>query len=580
MLKKNTAKVSVGLIAAAALMVSAVGCSAPQNSNTENDNSAQSAQVEKKTSSTNATAASKASFTFSDAAVTAEGESDCYEIDGTALKITAPGVYTISGACADGSISVKKGTEDVTLVLEDLSLTSSTGAPISINKTASATIDVQGTVKLVDKENPADAESADTEVADAYDGSAIHVKSEASLVITGTGSMAIDATADNDGIKAESDTKLVVGQDGDTLALSIDAADKGINGEGNVDVLGGTLSIKSQGDSIHSDYTLTVATGDTGKKAPTIEVESAGEGLEGASVIINGGDIKVKSKDDGINAANGDLTDWTYKLEINGGEIYVNADGDGIDSNGDLDVNGGTVEVFGAANSGNGAMDAGDGFMWNQNGGTVVAVGMSGMAETPANGVYVMFGSDSQIPGMPSGDFTPPEGFQPSSDEQQMPSDGQTPPEPPSGAQGVSGGSRPQQGDFQPPQGGFQQGQRPEQGQQQDAQQPGDFGNRGMMPGGDNASAFISQGSKFEIRDADGNVLYAGEGVKSADNVIFSSADIVEGQEYHLYVDGTEVASATAAKGSGQANPGFGGFGGGRMDGQFGGGSSGRSANA
>lgn len=69
-------------------------------------------------------------------------------------------------------------------------------------------------------------------------------------------------------------------------------------------------------------------------------------------------------------------------LIIENGKVYVNADGDGLDSNGDLFINQGIVLVNGPTNSGNGAIDSNDEFICN--GGVLVAVGSSGMAGNPS----------------------------------------------------------------------------------------------------------------------------------------------------------------------------------------------------
>lgn len=68
-------------------------------------------------------------------------------------------------------------------------------------------------------------------------------------------------------------------------------------------------------------------------------------------------------------------------MVINGGYVHVLAGGDGLDSNGDLTINGGEVYVDGPSDNGNSAIDYGDKSAFYINGGTVVAVGSSGMAE-------------------------------------------------------------------------------------------------------------------------------------------------------------------------------------------------------
>lgn len=68
-------------------------------------------------------------------------------------------------------------------------------------------------------------------------------------------------------------------------------------------------------------------------------------------------------------------------MVINGGYVHVLAGGDGLDSNGDLTINGGEVYVDGPSDNGNSAIDYGEKSSFDINGGTVVAVGSSDMAE-------------------------------------------------------------------------------------------------------------------------------------------------------------------------------------------------------
>lgn len=64
---------------------------------------------------------------------------------------------------------------------------------------------------------------------------------------------------------------------------------------------------------------------------------------------------------------------------ITGGTININANGDGIDSNGCIGITGGSVYVLGPSDNGNGAMDYG--ICAAITGGEIVAVGGSGMAQ-------------------------------------------------------------------------------------------------------------------------------------------------------------------------------------------------------
>lgn len=105
--------------------------------------------------------------------------------------------------------------------------------------------------------------------------------------------------------------------------------------------------------------------------------QDEGEGIatETNNITINGGNINIESKDDGINAGgDGGL------ITINDGDIYIKAGGDGIDSNKNLIINGGNIYTMGSPVGGDAGIDTDAGF--SINGGTVIALG-SDMLETP-----------------------------------------------------------------------------------------------------------------------------------------------------------------------------------------------------
>ena len=175
----------------------------------------------------------------------------------------------------------------------------------------------------------------------------------------------------------------------DTTTDESGTSTKGIKADGDMYLNGGTYQIDSADDSIHSnanitiaDGTYTLATGDDGVHADdalivnggTITVTESYEGLEGLTVTINDGTIDITARDDGINAAG-------EKMELNGGYIHILAGGDGMDSNGDLTINGGEIYIDGPSDNGNSAIDYGDRSSAYVNGGTLVAIGSSGMAE-------------------------------------------------------------------------------------------------------------------------------------------------------------------------------------------------------
>lgn len=124
----------------------------------------------------------------------------------------------------------------------------------------------------------------------------------------------------------------------------------------------GTFTINSGDDAIHGEEKLVIDNG-------TIDIQSSVEGLEATLLTINGGDIKIQASDDGINAAASTFSNPL--ITINDGTIDITmADGDtdGIDSNGDITVNGGMITI-----TGNSTFDY-DGTA-TYNGGTIITNG-------------------------------------------------------------------------------------------------------------------------------------------------------------------------------------------------------------
>ena len=187
-------------------------------------------------------------------------------------------------------------------------------------------------------------------------------------------------------------------------------ATKGIKAETNLEISGGTIVVNSADHALHSAGTLNIkggeisltsdkgkgisAHGDVSVDDGVINILKATEGLESkANLTINGGTINIKGSDDGINAGGTNGRDAVnrqdknaetgHDLFINGGDIFVNASGDGLDANGRMIISGGNIIVEGPTNNGNGALDSGG--VIRINGGTLIALGASGMAETPDN---------------------------------------------------------------------------------------------------------------------------------------------------------------------------------------------------
>lgn len=170
----------------------------------------------------------------------------------------------------------------------------------------------------------------------------------------------------------------------------IDAWDDALHSNDSITLWSGTYRLATGDDGIHADGRVSIAGG-------TIEITDSYEGVEGNEVVISGGNLTLHATDDGINAAGGrdgsgfegaaGVEDGHFEdifgqeepsIQISGGKIHINADGDGVDSNGSLLVTGGELYISGPVDDRNGALDY-DGEACIT-GGIVVAAGSSGMA--------------------------------------------------------------------------------------------------------------------------------------------------------------------------------------------------------
>lgn len=174
--------------------------------------------------------------------------------------------------------------------------------------------------------------------------------------------------------------------------IVINSEDDSVHSNGSITITAGDLTISSDDDAVHADENLQIDGG-------SIQILQSYEGLEGKSVVINDGTISLVSADDGINANGGadssgfggfgrgfetdsfGSSETDIYIAINGGEITIDASGDGLDSNGNLYITGGVTYISGPSDSGNGALDYGEGCTGEISGGVLLAVGASGMAE-------------------------------------------------------------------------------------------------------------------------------------------------------------------------------------------------------
>lgn len=357
------------------------------------------------------------------------------------VNISKSGNYHLTGTLEDGLIYIDVGVGEVRLILDNVSIKNSSGPAILCQEAEDLVIELIGENTLEDSAeylsdydedvtgliySKADLSFGGTGILNlkanhedaivgkddmkfnngSYNIEAVDdgIRGKDSVYVVG-GEFNIEATAD--AIKSTNETDLRKGfvliENGtfnlNTLAKAIksintiliyngnfiiNSYDDAIHSNNYVGIINGQFNISSGDDGIHADSELIIDGGN-------IEITKAYEGLEAKAVTINGGKLSLVTLDDGINSGGGADSsamnrpgagafdvDEDCVLSINGGELYVNASGDGVDSNGYLYFNGGKVTIDGPTSNGNGALDSTAGIIMN--GGEVIAVGSSGMA--------------------------------------------------------------------------------------------------------------------------------------------------------------------------------------------------------
>lgn len=358
------------------------------------------------------------------------------------VTISGAGTYVISGTASEGQLVVDATKDDkIQLVLDNASIACDKSAAIYVKKADKVFVTLKaGTSNTLS--GGSEYQQTDDNTVDGV------IFSKSDLTINGSGALAINANykhgvvskdtlcVTGGTINVKSVGTCLTGKDGIKIAggtFTLDSQNKGMKAEneddsrlGNLYIAGGTFTIKSEDDALHAvgslvidGGTFTIDAGDDGIHSEADTIINAGdinitnsyEGLEGKRVTITGGKVALVASDDGINAADGSSTGFgggfgggfgkggfgkgsadnggstsgassdssDVYIKITGGEVHVNASGDGLDSNDTLEITGGTIYVSGPTSNNDGAIDYET--TGTISGGTIIAVGSTGMAE-------------------------------------------------------------------------------------------------------------------------------------------------------------------------------------------------------
>ena len=279
--------------------------------------------------------------------------------DGETLSINAEGTYIITGTAKNCTIKVDADKKaKIQLVLQDVTVTNTDFPAIYVVSADKCFVTLQGSNSLsVTGSFRSDGETNTDAV----------IYSREDLTFNGTGTLTL--TSSENGISGKDDMKFT----GGTYVITSDL--DAIEANDSVAVSDGTFTIVTQKDGIHSENDddntvgwIVIAGGTMNVQAKSdclqattyVRIDDGNltlkgsEGIEGTYIEINGGTIDLYGSDDGINASRKSKSYATPTVVINGGDLKIEVgrgDTDAIDANGDIIVNGGTIDITSTVSS-------------------------------------------------------------------------------------------------------------------------------------------------------------------------------------------------------------------------------------
>ena len=272
---------------------------------------------------------------------------------GEDITIKEEGVYVLTGTAENMTVIVDApDNTKVQLVLNSLSVTN-TDFPVIYVKNADKVF-----ITTTDNGNTLAVTGEFREDGSTNTDAVIFAKTD--LTLNGTGILTINssdnAVVSKDDLKITGGTYHVSCRDAafeanDSIRIAdgiitILNAEDGLHAENDDDdtksyiyIGGGNITIDAKDDAIHAQSLFQIDDG-------TVQI-SAGEAIESTYVQINGGTLDLQASDDGINAGRKSSA-YTPTIEITGGTLTIkmaSGDTDAIDSNGNLVISGGTIDI-------------------------------------------------------------------------------------------------------------------------------------------------------------------------------------------------------------------------------------------
>ena len=309
------------------------------NGSTPSGSSSSAVSVEKEDTDSTYSDADSIKINLSGNGASVEGSGA--NVEGSTIKITSAGTYVVSGNLSDGNIVIDAGKDDqVKLVLNNASISSSSAAAINVQKCRKVLLVLEKGTDNTVSDGGTYSESGSDSDDSASANAAIYAESD--LTILGEGTLNVNGNYHN-GITSK-DTLLITGGN-----INVTSANHGITGKDNLQVSSGTVNVTSGGDGMRSTNSDEEKT-DLGHviiENGNITINAKGDGIQSEKdLTVSGGTLEVTT------TASGNDSDTSAKglkagsaLTVSAGEITIDSADDAMHSNNTLAINGGTVSI-------------------------------------------------------------------------------------------------------------------------------------------------------------------------------------------------------------------------------------------
>ena len=267
---------------------------------------------------------------FSDGGINVSGSGAVAQ--GSTVRIGSEGTYILSGGCDDGYVIVDASKSEVRIVLDGLNLTNNDGPAILVKNAKKVTLTL-----VEDSDNSlSDGASYQLLEGNATVDGAIFAKSE--LVVNGEGNLVVNGNNAH-GIVSKKGLVITGGN------INVTSKNAGVCGKDYLKITNSNITVNAGTDGLKSDNIEDADMGYIYIQSGTFNINSGNDGIQSYGIAsIEGGMFNIKTTST-LSTASAKGVKGTAGVAISGGEFVIDAQDDGIHSDGDVYLVGGNISI-------------------------------------------------------------------------------------------------------------------------------------------------------------------------------------------------------------------------------------------